>query len=131
MRVIAPMPTRPMFSCLMYSINCSSLRGLALPSISSTSCSGGVSAFSKNIHRCGMKLRVTPLSGLYRRMFILFFLRGSGAPSGFLDLVGEVPLVAFGIGGAVAAVAPERGFEGFLGAGGRAFFARVLFFGIR
>src|SRR5262249_36544441 len=35
-----------------------------------TSCSFGVSALSRNIQRCGMKLRVTPLSGLYRRMFM-------------------------------------------------------------
>src|SRR5215510_1950311 len=35
-----------------------------------TSCSFGVSALSRNIHRCGIKLRVTPLSGLYRRMFM-------------------------------------------------------------
>jgi hypothetical protein len=31
---------------------------------------GGVSACSKNIHKCGMKFRVTPLSGLYSKMFI-------------------------------------------------------------
>src|SRR5271169_1524864 len=44
--------------------------GLALPSISSTSCPGGVSDWSRNIHRCGMKLRVTPLSGLYSRILM-------------------------------------------------------------
>src|SRR5262249_30931998 len=35
-----------------------------------TSCSFGVSALRRNIQRCGMKLRVTALSGLYRRMFM-------------------------------------------------------------
>src|SRR5215472_13439921 len=45
----------------------------ALPSISTTSWPGGVSACSKNIQRCGMKLRVTPLSGLYNKIFIKSF----------------------------------------------------------
>src|SRR6266550_9519278 len=44
--------------------------GLALPSISKTSWPGGVSPLSRNIHRCGMKFLVTPLSGLYNRIFI-------------------------------------------------------------
>src|ERR1700692_1836050 len=44
--------------------------GCALPSIRITSWPGGVSARSRNIQRCGMKLRVTPLSGLYSRIFI-------------------------------------------------------------
>ena len=38
--------------------------GCAFPSISKTSWPDGVSACNKNIHKCGMKLRVTPLSGL-------------------------------------------------------------------
>src|SRR5258706_15671579 len=44
--------------------------GCALPSISTTSWPAGVSACSRNIQRCGMKLRVTPLSGLYSKIFI-------------------------------------------------------------
>jgi len=40
------------------------------PSINNTSWPGGVSACRRNIQRCGMKLRVTPLSGLYSRIFI-------------------------------------------------------------
>src|SRR5208282_6210801 len=35
-----------------------------------TLCPGGVSDFRRNIQRCGMKLLVISLSGLYRRMFI-------------------------------------------------------------
>src|SRR2546426_10898968 len=49
-----------------------SVIGCAFPSMRKTSCSGGVRLLSKNIQRCGMKLRVTPLSGLYSRMFIEF-----------------------------------------------------------
>src|SRR5215469_2843484 len=48
----------------------SSFMGCALPSINNTSWPGGVSACRRNIQRCGMKLRVTPLSGLYSRIFI-------------------------------------------------------------
>src|SRR5260221_14560201 len=48
----------------------SSSMGCALPSISTTSWPAGVSARSRNIQRCGMKLRVTPLSGLYSKIFI-------------------------------------------------------------
>src|SRR5882762_5938056 len=44
--------------------------GCALPSISTTSCPAGVRAFSRNIQRCGMKLRVTPLSGLYSKILM-------------------------------------------------------------
>src|SRR6266852_155920 len=46
--------------------------GCALPSISSTSCPEGVNACKRNIHKCGMKFRVTPLSGLYSRIRIFF-----------------------------------------------------------
>ena len=53
--------------------------GCALPSIRSTSCPAGVSACSRNIHRCGMKLRVTPLSGLYSRIRISFSVYGRRA----------------------------------------------------
>src|SRR5437016_10094531 len=67
---------------LLVLTNCAtsdSVIGCAFPSIKKTRWSGGVSAFSKNIQRCGMKFRVTPLSGLYRRMFIfnlVFFREG-------------------------------------------------------
>jgi len=46
------------------------IMGCALPSINNTSWLGGVNACRRNIQRCGMKLRVTPLSGLYSRIFI-------------------------------------------------------------
>src|SRR6267378_2935476 len=42
--------------------------GCALPSISTTSWPSGVSDCSRNIQRWGIKLRVTPLSGLYSNM---------------------------------------------------------------
>ena len=44
--------------------------GFALPSSRTTSCPGGVRACSRNIHKCGMKLPVMPLSGLNSRIFI-------------------------------------------------------------
>src|SRR5215469_12978451 len=58
-----------LLSCTNRAISASVI-GCAFPSIRYTSCSGGVRAFRRNIHRCGMKFRVTPLSGLYRRIFI-------------------------------------------------------------
>ena len=72
MRVIALIPTSRMS---FNRTNCAiafSVIGWAFPSIKNTLCSGGVRLLSKNIQRCGMKLRVTPLSGLYSRMFIEF-----------------------------------------------------------
>ncbi len=63
MRVMAPIPTSPTFWSSTYRTSSASLMGWVLPSISSTSCSGGVSDWSRNIHRCGMKFFVTPLSG--------------------------------------------------------------------
>src|SRR5882757_5630126 len=71
MRVIAPIPTSPIFSCRTNRAMAASSMGCALPSISTTSCPGGVSAFSRNIQRCGIKLRVTPLSGLYSKILML------------------------------------------------------------
>ena len=63
MRVIAPIPTSAILFSITYWTRPASLMGCVLPSISSTSWSGGVSDCSRNIHRCGMKFRVTPLSG--------------------------------------------------------------------
>ena len=64
MRVIAPMPTRPTPRARAKATISSSVIALALPSMRITSCPAGVSAWRRNIQRCGMKLRVTPLSGL-------------------------------------------------------------------
>src|SRR6266403_256413 len=67
------MPTSPISCSCMKRTNSSSFSGFALPSISKTSCPGGVRPLSRNIHRCGMKFFVTPLSGLYKRIFIFRF----------------------------------------------------------
>src|SRR5215204_4579014 len=74
MRVIAPMPTSEMFSALQNSTSSERVIALALPSIRITSCPEGVKDWSRNIHKCGIKLRVTPLSGLYNSIFICFHL---------------------------------------------------------
>ena len=63
-RVIAPMPTRPIFSSLQNCTSSGRVIAFALPSMRITSCSFGVSDWRRNIQRCGIKLRVTPLSGL-------------------------------------------------------------------
>src|SRR5580658_5193634 len=70
------MPTRPIPSSRTYRAMLSSSIGRALPSINTTSWPGGVSACSRNIQRWGMKLRVTPLSGLYSKIFIASFAHG-------------------------------------------------------
>src|SRR5712664_291282 len=75
MRVIAPMPTSPMFCSRTKRAMPSSSMGCALPSINNTSCPAGVRAFSRNIQRWGMKLRVTPLSGLYSKILIALLSR--------------------------------------------------------
>ena len=69
-RVIDPMPTRPIFSSLQNCTSSGRVIALALPSIRTTSCSFGVSDWSRNIHKCGIKFRVIPLSGLYNKIFI-------------------------------------------------------------
>src|SRR4051794_31005738 len=46
--------------------------GCVFPSMSSTSWPAGVSDCNRNIHKCGMKFWVTPLSGLYSRIFTDF-----------------------------------------------------------
>src|SRR5450759_1005706 len=69
MRVMAPIPTSPIFRSSAYRTSSGSVIGWVLPSISTTSLPGGVSDCSRNIQRCGMKFWVTPLSGLYSRIF--------------------------------------------------------------
>src|SRR5579863_4235787 len=67
---MAPMPTSPIFcSCTNCAMTASSI-GRAFPSISKTSWPGGVRVCRRNIQRCGIKFRVTPLSGLYSKILI-------------------------------------------------------------
>src|SRR5258708_11027058 len=68
----------------------SSSMGCAFPSIRITSWQGGVSDRRRNIQRCGIKLRVTPLSGLYKRIFIR-------AESPFLDPAQEPTRISDGV----------------------------------
>src|SRR5688500_4672902 len=79
--------------------------------MSKTSWPGGVMACRRNIQRCGMKLRVTPLSGWYSKIFIEILYaqgpaclaHGAGIKSVLMPWVSKGvlrPFVSYGGGGA-------------------------------